>query len=240
MLPEIFRKEANRNLLQQARLVVVASAIPVETCKKVASVPGPKTANLIFTLDRKQKYFGAFFKEPFERMCYGQEMLFACVQIAPQGPLQRDDIPAKVLIAEAGKLTRAQSSPWLLQIGFEKLVGDDPRRDGLASITQARPVKPPELARPLSFSHLLSGNPVFGPRRRSDANVAVRKTRRYGARWRDDDGGGCNGPADGDRHSCTLGRRESPKSSTSRMWLLKASYDPPFGYSADQTRQSAL
>jgi len=119
---KIFRKEANRNLLQQARLVVVASAIPVETCKKVASVPGPKTANLIFTLDRKQKYFGAFFKEPFERMCYGQEMLFACVQIAPQGPLQRDDIPAKVLIAEAGKLTRAQSSPWLLQIGFEKLL----------------------------------------------------------------------------------------------------------------------
>lgn len=55
-------------------------------------------------------------------------------------------------------LSQAQSSPWLLQIGFEKLVGDDPRRDGLASITQARPVKPPQLARPLSFSHLLSGN----------------------------------------------------------------------------------
>ena len=161
------------------------------------------------------------------------------MHIAPQGPCNADDIPATILIAEAGKLTRAQSSPWLLQIGFEKLVGD-PRRDGLASITQARPVKPPELARPLSFSHLLSGNPVFGPRRRSDANVAVRKARRYGARWHDDDGGGCNGPADGDRHSCTLGRRESPKSSTSRMWLLKASYDPPFGYSADQTRQSAL
>lgn len=72
---KIFQKEANRNLLQQAR-VVVASAIPVETCQKVAGVPGPKTANLIFTLDRKQKYFGAFFKEPFERMRDGQEMPF--------------------------------------------------------------------------------------------------------------------------------------------------------------------
>jgi hypothetical protein len=53
-------KEANRNLLRQARLVVVVSAIPVETCQKVASAPGPKTANLIFALDRKQKYPGAF------------------------------------------------------------------------------------------------------------------------------------------------------------------------------------
>lgn len=76
---KIFRKEANRNLLQQARLVVVASAIPVETCQKVASVPGPKTANLIFTLDRKQKYFGAFFEEPFERSATAKKcFLHAC------------------------------------------------------------------------------------------------------------------------------------------------------------------
>jgi hypothetical protein len=37
-------------------------------------------------------------------MRYGQEMLFAWVQIAPRGPVQRDDIPATILIAEAGKL----------------------------------------------------------------------------------------------------------------------------------------
>ena len=86
---KIFQKEANRNLLQQARLVVVASAIPVQTCKKVASVPGPKTANLIFTLDRKQKYFGAFFKEPFERMRDGQEMPFCMRAYRTSGPLQR-------------------------------------------------------------------------------------------------------------------------------------------------------
>ena len=212
----------------------------METCQKVAGVPGPKTANLIFTLDRKQKYFGAFFKEPFERMRDGQEMPFCMRADRTSGPLQRGRYSRHDPYRRSGQANTSPIEPVASPDRFRETVGDDPRRDGLASITQARPVKPPELARPLSFSHLLSGNPVFGPRRRSDANVAVRKTRHYGARWRDDDGGGCNGPADGDRHSCTLGRRESPKSSTSRMWLLKASYDPPFGYSADQTRQSAL
>ena len=104
-----FRDFGSRGVRQiaeatQARLVVVASAIPVATFQKVASVPGPKTANLIFTLDRKQKHFGAFFKELFERMRDGEEMLSAWVQIAPQGPVQRDDIPATILVAEAGKL----------------------------------------------------------------------------------------------------------------------------------------
>jgi hypothetical protein len=88
----------------KARLIVVASPIPVEAFQKAARVPGPKTANLIFTLDRKQKCFGAFFRELFERMRDGQEMLSAWVQIAPQGPVQRQDIPATILIAEAGKL----------------------------------------------------------------------------------------------------------------------------------------
>jgi hypothetical protein len=88
----------------KARLVIVASPIPTEAFQKAASVPGPKIANLIFTLDRKQQHFGAFFKSLFERMRDGQEMLSAWVHIAPQGPVQRDDIPATILIAEAGKL----------------------------------------------------------------------------------------------------------------------------------------
>jgi hypothetical protein len=104
-----FRDLGSRGVRQiveatQARLVVVASTISAETFQKAANVPGPKTANLIFTLDRKQKYFGAFFKGLFERMRDGEEMLFAWVQIAPQGPVQRADIPATILIAEAGKL----------------------------------------------------------------------------------------------------------------------------------------
>ena len=88
----------------QARLVVVASAISGELFQKAASVPGPKTANLVFTLSRNQQYFGAFFKALFERMRDGEDMLMAWVQLAPQGPVQRTDIPATILIAEAGKL----------------------------------------------------------------------------------------------------------------------------------------
>jgi hypothetical protein len=87
-----------------ARLLVVASPLPAETFQKAASVPGPKTANLVFTLDRKQEHFGAFFKTLFERMRDGEDMLLAWVQIAPQGPVQRTDIPSTILIAEAGKL----------------------------------------------------------------------------------------------------------------------------------------
>jgi hypothetical protein len=150
---KIFRKEANRNLLQQARLVVVASAIPVETCQKVASVPGPKTANLIFTLDRKQKYFGAFFEEPFERSATAKKC-FCMRADRSSGSLQRDDIPATILIAEAGKLTRAQSSPWLSQIGFEKLVGDDPRRNGLAGRHRSKTSKAASVSSSLFHFHI--------------------------------------------------------------------------------------
>jgi hypothetical protein len=88
----------------QARVVVVASPISPAILQKAASLPGPKTANLIFTLDRKQKFFGAFFKDLFEKMQNGEEMLRAWVEIAPQGPVQRNDIPATILFAEAGKL----------------------------------------------------------------------------------------------------------------------------------------
>jgi hypothetical protein len=88
----------------QARLIVVASPISGETFQKAASVPGPKTANLVFTLDRNQQCFAAFFKALFEKMRDGEELLQAWVEIAPQGPMQRTDIPATILLPEAGKL----------------------------------------------------------------------------------------------------------------------------------------
>jgi hypothetical protein len=88
----------------QSRLVVVASPIPREVFQKAASVLGPKIANLVFTLNRNQQYFGAFFKALFERMRDGEDMLLAWVRIAPQGPVQRTDIPSTILIAEAGRL----------------------------------------------------------------------------------------------------------------------------------------
>ncbi len=88
----------------QARLVVVASPMSAETFQKAAYVAGPKTANLVFTLDRNRQHFGAFFKALFEKMRDGEDMLQAWVQIAPQGPMQRGDIPATILLPEAGKL----------------------------------------------------------------------------------------------------------------------------------------
>ena len=89
----------------QARLIVVASPMSGEALQKAANVPGPKTANLVFTLNRNQQCFGAFFKALFEGMRDGEEMLMAWVRLAPQGPVQRADIPSTILIAEAGKLT---------------------------------------------------------------------------------------------------------------------------------------
>jgi hypothetical protein len=88
----------------QARLVVVAAPMSAETFRKAAGIPGPKTANLVFTLDRNQQHFASFFKALFERMRDGEDMLMAWVQLAPQGPVQRPDIPATILIPEAGKL----------------------------------------------------------------------------------------------------------------------------------------
>jgi hypothetical protein len=70
------------------------------------------------------------------------------------GSLQRDDIPATILIAEAGKLTPAQSSPWLSQIGFEKLVGDDPRRNGLAGRHRSKTSKAASVSSSLFHFHI--------------------------------------------------------------------------------------
>jgi hypothetical protein len=94
----------------RARLVVVASPISGEIFQKAAGVPGPKTANLVFTLNRNRQHFAAFFKALFERMRDGEEMLQAWVQIAPQGPGQGTDIPATILIPEAGKLAFSKQS----------------------------------------------------------------------------------------------------------------------------------
>jgi hypothetical protein len=87
----------------QARIVIVASPNPGATVKKAVGISGPKTANIVFTLDRNQQHFGAFFKALFERMRDGEDMLQAWVRIAPQGPVQPPDIPSTILLAEAGE-----------------------------------------------------------------------------------------------------------------------------------------
>lgn len=87
-----------------AALVVVATANPAARVQKAASASGPKTANIVLTLDRNGRFFGTFFKTLFDRMATGEEMLLAWTGIAPQGPVRRPDVPATILLVEAGGL----------------------------------------------------------------------------------------------------------------------------------------
>jgi hypothetical protein len=60
--------------------------------------PGPKTANLVFTVDRKGPAFAGFFRALFERMRDGEDMLQAWVELSPQAPMERDENPELVLL----------------------------------------------------------------------------------------------------------------------------------------------
>ena len=61
-----------------SRILVVASPAPEDTIRNVMSFPGPKPANLVFTLDRKGPAFAAFFTALFESMRDAEDMLLAC------------------------------------------------------------------------------------------------------------------------------------------------------------------
>jgi len=89
------------------RILVVASPIPQDTIQNVMSFSGPKTANLVFTLDRKGPAFARFFRALFERMRDGENMLQAWVELAPQGPVQPNDNPELVLLPEGGGIAFA-------------------------------------------------------------------------------------------------------------------------------------
>lgn len=72
--------------LTNAALLIVASPNSVESIKNAMELPGPRTANLVFTLDRNKNGFGRFFRELFEKMQHGKPMMNAWVELAPQGP----------------------------------------------------------------------------------------------------------------------------------------------------------
>jgi len=72
-------------LLSKASIVVVASPNAGESIVKAASAPGPKSANIVFTTNRRGTAFPTFFRKLFERMRDGEQMLLAWVQLAPQG-----------------------------------------------------------------------------------------------------------------------------------------------------------
>lgn len=88
-----------------ADVVVIATDNDVEAINAAIALPGPKTANIVFTLARKDDLLPRFFVRLFDEMRKGKEMLMAWVTICPQGPAaDAPDMPATMLLAEAGKI----------------------------------------------------------------------------------------------------------------------------------------
>lgn len=97
-----------RQLAQESNSSIIILATPnkAEHIKKAISLSGPKIANIVFTIDRKNDVFIKFFKSLFQNMRDGKEMLSSWVALAPQGPQSSSsDAPVTLLVAEAGKLT---------------------------------------------------------------------------------------------------------------------------------------
>ena len=91
--------------LTNAAIVVLASPNTGASLQKAAVLPGPKTANIVLTLDRNGQGFSRFFRELFEKMRDGKHMLAAWVELAPQNPnANHPHAPQTLLLAEGGKI----------------------------------------------------------------------------------------------------------------------------------------
>lgn len=91
--------------LTNAAIVILASPNSTESIKNAAALPGPKTANIVFTIDRNGTGFARFFRELFEKMRSGKDMLTAWVELAPQHPSANlPYAPQTILVAEGGKI----------------------------------------------------------------------------------------------------------------------------------------
>jgi len=105
-------KSGIRQIVQatNAEIVVVATENSPESIKKAIGLPGPKTANIVFTLSRNEKEFGKFFRSLFEKMRGGKDMLSAWVELAPQmhGGTSTSG-PETLLAAEGGKIAFPRS-----------------------------------------------------------------------------------------------------------------------------------
>ena len=94
--------------LTGAQIVVVASPADAAAIQAAAVLEGPKTANIVFTLNRNRQAFSRFFASLFREMQAGREMLLAWTRLCPQGPAaDRPDVPTTILLAEGGKLAFA-------------------------------------------------------------------------------------------------------------------------------------
>jgi hypothetical protein len=88
-----------------AAIVVLASPNSQDSIRNAVGLRGPKSANLVFTLDRNGDGFARFFRELFEKMQAGQDMMSAWATLAPQHPgAQPAHAPSTVLVAEGGKI----------------------------------------------------------------------------------------------------------------------------------------
>lgn len=92
--------------LTNASIVVLASPNSQVSIQNAITLHGQKTANIIFTLDRNGKCFSQFFYQLFEKMCSGNEMLSAWVELSPQNPraTSSTNSPQTILVAEGGKV----------------------------------------------------------------------------------------------------------------------------------------
>ncbi|RTL43930.1 MAG: hypothetical protein EKK53_09095 [Burkholderiales bacterium] len=88
-----------------AAIIVLASPNSPESIRNAVGLRGPKSANLVFTLDRNGDGFARFFRELFEKMQAGQDMLGAWAALAPQHPEANPlYAPSTMLVAEGGKI----------------------------------------------------------------------------------------------------------------------------------------
>lgn len=88
-----------------ALIAVLASNNSAEQTVAATKFPGPKRANLVWTIDRKGEAFSRFFKELFTRMKAGTTMPRAWVAIFPQH--RHDvhyDLPDTICQLEAGQV----------------------------------------------------------------------------------------------------------------------------------------
>ena len=98
--------------LTKATIVILASPNSPASIQKAATLPGPKVSNIVFTVDRNGSGFGQFFKELFEKMRDGKEMLSAWVELAPQHERAMPSYaPVTMLVADAGKIAFPPISP---------------------------------------------------------------------------------------------------------------------------------
>jgi hypothetical protein len=88
-----------------ASIVVLASNNPAEVGITAAKLPGPKRANVVWTLNRRGDSFPRFFKELFTRMKAGKSMPMAWVAISPQYKSETHrDLPETICQMEAGQV----------------------------------------------------------------------------------------------------------------------------------------